>query len=291
MTARLSEDGFFEAAAMGQAKLLQEMIDAGMDVNARDYDRSDTALHFAASKGQKEIIEILVANGCDVNAQNNRGQTALHALVKKRFDLVALWLVRQGADHNLEDDKGCSARDFALDWFQAELDEAASGVLPEGAAQAQAELEAERARQEEAAKRSTSRGTMGPGTIKAMNAGSSSSSGGGGGGGQQEVMKVYLRNDSYKTIVVTPSDTARDLCQKMAQKLAIEELTGHLDLISLTKDDERRLTPGDNIMDTKKKWPLIWKDGKNCTDEFCRFVVVLKRGTPAAAVAKFRAAQ
>lgn len=74
----------------------------------------------------------------------------------------------------------------------------------------------------------------------------------------------------------------------MAQKLAIEELTGHLDLISLAKDEERRMTPADNIMDAKKKWPLIWKDGKNCTDEFCRFVVVLKRGTPAAAVAKFR---
>ena len=97
VTTRLSEDAFFEAAAMGQAKLMQEMIDAGMDVNARVYDRSDTALHFAASKGQKEIIEILVANGVDVNAQNNRGQTALHALVKKRFDLLALWLVRQGA--------------------------------------------------------------------------------------------------------------------------------------------------------------------------------------------------
>jgi hypothetical protein len=64
--------------------------------------------------------------------------------------------------------------------------------------------------------------------------------------------------------------------------------TGHLDLISLAKDEERRMTPADNIMDAKKKWPLIWKDGKNCTDEFCRFVVVLKRGTPAAAVAKFR---
>lgn len=52
------------------------------------------------------------------------------------------------------------------------------------------------ARQEEAAKRGTSRGTMGPGTIKAMGGGAASS------GGQQEVMKVYLRNDSYKTIVV-----------------------------------------------------------------------------------------
>merc|ERR1719378_709268 len=166
----MNEDAFFEAAALGQAGLVQELIDAGMDVNARDWDREDTALHMAAAKGQKEVIEILVENGADVNAQNNRGQTALHALVKKRFDLLALWLVRQGADHNLEDDKGCSARDFALAWFQEELDEAASGALPEGAEDAMAELEAERARQEAAAAiqvRGTNRGTMGPGTLKA----------------------------------------------------------------------------------------------------------------------------
>ena len=36
-------------------------------------------------------------------------------------------IATQGADHNLEDDQGFSARDYALDWFQAELDDAAEG--------------------------------------------------------------------------------------------------------------------------------------------------------------------
>eukprot|EP00019_Armaparvus_languidus_P000094 CAMPEP_0168600186 /NCGR_PEP_ID=MMETSP0420-20121227/12612_1 /TAXON_ID=498008 /ORGANISM="Pessonella sp." /LENGTH=275 /DNA_ID=CAMNT_0008638185 /DNA_START=29 /DNA_END=853 /DNA_ORIENTATION=+ len=272
----MNEDAFFEAAAMGQATLVQEFIDAGIDVDLRDFDREDTALHLACAKGQKEVIELLVENGADVNVQNNRGATPLHSLVKKRFDLLALWLVRQGADINLEDDKGCSARDFALNWFQEELDEAASGVLPEGASEAQAELEAERARQEQAAKFGTARGTLGAKTLKAAT-------------GAQEVMKVYLRNGSYKTVLVSPSDTARTLCGKMAKKLGIEELMGHFDLISTTKDDERRLTPGENIFDVKKKWPLIWKDGKNVTQDHCQFVVVLKRGTPSSAVEKFRA--
>ena len=49
------------------------------------------------------------------------------------------------------------------------------------------------------------------------------------------------------------------------------------------------MTPGENIAETKKKWPLIWKDGKNSTADYCRFVVVLKRGTPPPIVEKFRA--
>ena len=81
--------------------------------------------------------------------------------------VCSLPVLSQGADINLEDDKGCSARDFALNWFQEELDEAASGVLPEGASEAQAELEAERARQEQAAKFGTARGTLGAKTLKA----------------------------------------------------------------------------------------------------------------------------
>ena len=58
-------------------------------------------------------------------------------------------------------------------------------------------------------------------------------------------------------MIVTPNDTARDLCARMAKKLGIEELTGHLDLISMTKEDERRLTPGENVFETKRKWPII----------------------------------
>jgi hypothetical protein len=51
------------------------------------------------------------------------------------------------------------------------------------------------------------------------------------------MMKIYLRNDSFKTIIIMPTDTARDVCSKMAQKLGIEDLTGNLDLISMTKDE------------------------------------------------------
>ena len=55
--------------------------------------------------------------------------------------------------------------------------------------------------------------------------------------GAQEMMKIYLRNDSFKTFMVASSDTARDVCAKMAQKLGIEDLAGNLDLISMTKEE------------------------------------------------------
>jgi len=249
----MNENEIFEAAANGQAKKVEEMLDAGVDVDLRDFDRKDTPLHFACSKGQQGVIELLVDRGADVNVQNNRGQVPLHALVKKRFDLLALWLIRHGADHNIEDEKNCTPRDFALDWFQKDMDEAAEGILPEGAAEAKAALEA------------------------AQNAGNDGKK-----GPNDAIVKVYTRSGLYKTVFVSPEDSARELSEKVAKKMGKEELGSHLDIISAKNaDSERRLTPAENIHDVMSKW-----EG----EAGAKFLVVVKKGTPATYVSMFRAA-
>jgi ankyrin repeat protein len=43
----MDEDEIFEASAKGQANRVQELLDSGVDVNHRDFDRNDTPLHFA----------------------------------------------------------------------------------------------------------------------------------------------------------------------------------------------------------------------------------------------------
>ena len=65
------------AAGSGSAEKIQLLIDAGADVNARDY-CGKTALMYAASvygdNGQK-CIDLLLQNGADADIQDNYGQT------------------------------------------------------------------------------------------------------------------------------------------------------------------------------------------------------------------------
>ncbi|GAA6077309.1 protein phosphatase 1 regulatory subunit 12A isoform X5 [Tachysurus ichikawai] len=63
------------AAAKGYAEVLKLLIQAGYDVNIKDYD-GWTPLHAAAHWGKDEACRILVENLCDMDLVNKVGQTA-----------------------------------------------------------------------------------------------------------------------------------------------------------------------------------------------------------------------
>lgn len=63
------------AAAKGYMKVMEVLVQAGVDVNAQDFD-GWTPLHAAAHWGQREACEILVENFCDMDMKNYVGQTA-----------------------------------------------------------------------------------------------------------------------------------------------------------------------------------------------------------------------
>ncbi|KAM4614664.1 protein phosphatase 1 regulatory subunit 12A [Polymixia lowei] len=63
------------AAAKGYAEVLKLLIQAGYDVNIKDYD-GWTPLHAAAHWGKEEACRILVENLCDMDLINKVGQTA-----------------------------------------------------------------------------------------------------------------------------------------------------------------------------------------------------------------------
>ncbi len=56
--------------------ILQLLLEAGADVNARDQ-RQQTALHFAARAGWTGVVKLLVARGADVSVKDAQGRTAL----------------------------------------------------------------------------------------------------------------------------------------------------------------------------------------------------------------------
>ncbi|XP_068611564.1 protein phosphatase 1 regulatory subunit 12A [Brachionichthys hirsutus] len=63
------------AAAKGYVEVLKLLIQAGYDVNIKDYD-GWTPLHAAAHWGKEEACRILVENLCDMDLINKMGQTA-----------------------------------------------------------------------------------------------------------------------------------------------------------------------------------------------------------------------
>ncbi|XP_028610434.1 protein phosphatase 1 regulatory subunit 12A isoform X3 [Grammomys surdaster] len=63
------------AAAKGYTEVLKLLIQAGYDVNIKDYD-GWTPLHAAAHWGKEEACRILVDNLCDMETVNKVGQTA-----------------------------------------------------------------------------------------------------------------------------------------------------------------------------------------------------------------------
>ena len=69
-------DPIHDAARDGDIAGVEALLDAGVDVNAKE-ENGMTPLHYAAQYGRKEIVELLIDEGAEVNAKDNDGRTPL----------------------------------------------------------------------------------------------------------------------------------------------------------------------------------------------------------------------
>lgn len=69
----------------------------------------NTPLHTAASKGYGDLLELLLKAGVDLNARNQLGQTALHQAARQRQIPLVKALLAAGADPTVRDTNGCNA--------------------------------------------------------------------------------------------------------------------------------------------------------------------------------------
>lgn len=96
------------AVFMGNAKALQEHIDYGSDLNARDAYGS-TPLNIACTFGKTALAQQLIDAGADVNALNADGGTSLHtAAFFCRTKLVKA-LLTAGVDQTIKNQYGATA--------------------------------------------------------------------------------------------------------------------------------------------------------------------------------------
>ncbi len=91
---------WFKAAESGDEEALRQLLNQGLDVNARD-EAQNTALHLATKHGHKNIMRLLIEHGADVNAQNDDASTPLH-LTERNMETIRM-LLEAGADPNMTD--------------------------------------------------------------------------------------------------------------------------------------------------------------------------------------------
>jgi hypothetical protein len=106
MIASVPVDALVYAAFMNDLPKVNELIAAGMDVNAVDSENNATALMEAAGNGNQEMVKVLLSAGADVNARSKNGRTAVLNVQEDTTAEIVWTLVAAGAKVNRKDDDG-----------------------------------------------------------------------------------------------------------------------------------------------------------------------------------------
>ena len=108
------------AAARGAAPLVEALLDAGVEVNAR-YRADLTALMWAAghtddtaAEAGLRTVKLLLSRGAKVDLVDDRGRNALMIASGQNHAAIAQALVDAGADRQMRDKSGKSAADLAV---------------------------------------------------------------------------------------------------------------------------------------------------------------------------------
>lgn len=112
LLARKPKLDIFEAAAVGEAARLREVLRDDPDAIAEFTTDGWTPLHLAAFFGRAEAVDVMLAAGADVRvvSRNHEGNTPLHAALAGRgVGRISTALLAQGADVNAADAGGHTA--------------------------------------------------------------------------------------------------------------------------------------------------------------------------------------
>jgi ankyrin repeat protein len=98
----------FDAVRSGNKEMLQLLLDAGADVNARD-NEGNTAIMNTYTQATAEIVRMLTNRGADVNAKDKDGNTALISMaVFDNYEVLQAF-IDAGADVNAANKEGVTA--------------------------------------------------------------------------------------------------------------------------------------------------------------------------------------
>ncbi|MCA9432580.1 MAG: ankyrin repeat domain-containing protein, partial [Candidatus Omnitrophica bacterium] len=108
-----SATALIKAASRGDLARVKELVDAGVDVNARDMN-GKTALISAAAWDRLEIARFLLDSSAEVNARNNCGCTALFSAARWNHPEMVKLLIQAGAEINIKERNGFTPLHMAI---------------------------------------------------------------------------------------------------------------------------------------------------------------------------------
>jgi len=108
-------------------------------------------------------------------------------------------------------------------------------------------------------------------------------------------MKIFLKSDAYKSLIITSQTSAKDVSDMMAEKLNLgPDFAKYFEVIERVKKGEqyfeRKLDSEANLFQLRSKWPIIFGTSGNETQLHCRFIINIKAGTPGNYQTKFKEA-
>lgn len=118
---KLMDDLFIELIERGNLEIVEQLINAGINVNAEDTVQ-EKALIVALENGYTEIAKLLIKNHADINARSADGNTALMIALEKGYaDIVGL-LIRKKQDINAQNENGDTSLIIAVNKAKGERD-------------------------------------------------------------------------------------------------------------------------------------------------------------------------
>ncbi|SLM37659.1 Ankyrin repeat-containing domain [Lasallia pustulata] len=97
----------FLAVERSHAAVVQALLDAGVDVNAKD-SRGQSSLHRATRRESEGLMKLLLRNGAEVDCKNDEGRTPWSANVRSLNKRLLDILIEAGANSNTKGHQGVS---------------------------------------------------------------------------------------------------------------------------------------------------------------------------------------
>jgi hypothetical protein len=109
---RTGRTALIVAAALGRANMVERLLVAGAEVNARDKN-GWTALMVASEKGHTDVVKKLLLWGAEIGLTNKNGTTALMLAAFKGQGKTVDLLLKAGANLTAKDNRGWTAARWA----------------------------------------------------------------------------------------------------------------------------------------------------------------------------------